>query len=130
MTITIEEIRALPVEITGQQDTQIIADALSVGRIKVIPTEIGKGRVLGTLGFAAGNALLDTIDNVEDFRHVRQLVANGWLDVGEPLTRSMIDQVCTPEDAVKLKALAEVPDPVDEFEVRCLCWSDIGEWRV
>lgn len=128
--ITLDEIRALPEEILAQQDTQLIADTLSVGRTKYISTQVGKGKVLGVLGLEAGNTLLDIIDTVNDFRHVRYLVANGWLDIEDPLTRAMIDQVCSPEDAVKLKALAEVSDPVDEMEIRKLCWSDDGRWVV
>lgn len=92
--------------------------------------EIGKGKVLGTIGLEAGNKLLDTIDTDADFRHVKQLVANGWLDVGDVLTRAMIDQVCTPADGAALKALAEFSTPTDEMTVRRVCWSADGEWLV
>lgn len=128
--ITIDDILSLPAELLAQQNTQAIADALSVGRSKLVHTEIGKGVVLATLGVTDGNALLDLIDSAPDFRHVKQLVANGWLDIADPLTRATIDQVCTFADATKLKALAEVADPVSEFDVRKLCWSDTGEWMV
>lgn len=123
----IDDILALPQAIRDLRDTQAIADALPP-IVSVKPTEIGKGRMLATLGLVSGNALLDIIDGVSDFRHVKQLVANGWLDVGDPLTRTMIDQGCSPGDAVALKALAEVVTPVDEMDVRRVCWSDNGEW--
>ena len=125
----IDDILALPAELRATQDTQAIADALPPV-VTIRAREIGKGKVLGTIGLEAGNKLLDTIDNVADFRHVKQLVANGWLDVGDALTRVMIDQVCTPEDGAALKALAEISTPIDEMTVRRVCWSDNGEWLV
>ena len=123
----IDDILALPAELRAMQDTQAIADALPPV-VTIRAREIGKGRVLGTIGLEAGNKLLDTIDTDADFRHVKQLVANGWLDVGDALTRAMIDQVCTPEDGAALKALAETSTPIDEMTVRRVCWSDNGEW--
>lgn len=114
MAITREEILASGLPLS---DHGAIAQAMSIGRTKIVKTEIGKGTILSVLGLDAGNALLDIIDTVTDFRHVKHLVANGWLDVGDPLVRFMIDQTCTPEDAVKLKALAVVNDPVSSQEV-------------
>ncbi len=125
----IDDILALPAELRAMQDTQAIADALPPV-VTIRAREIGKGKVLGTIGLEAGNKLLDTIDNVADFRHVKQLVANGWLDVGDALTRAMIDQVCAPEDGAALKALAEISTPIDEMTVRRVCWSADGEWLV
>ena len=125
----IDDVLALPAELRAMQDTQAIADALPPV-VTIRACEIGKGRVLGTIGLEAGNKLLDIIDNVADFRHVKQLVANGWLDVGDALTRAMIDQVCAPEDGAALKALAEISTPIDEMTVRRVCWSADGEWLV
>ena len=125
----IDDILALPAELRATQDTQAIADALPP-MVTIRACEIGKGRVLGTIGLEVGNTLLDIIDNVADFRHVKQLVANGWLDVGDALTRAMIDQVCAPEDGAALKALAEISTPIDEMTVRRVCWSADGEWLV
>ena len=125
----IDDILALPAELRATQDTQAIADALPPV-VSLRACEIGKGKVLGTIGLEAGNTLLDIIDNVADFRHVKQLVANGWLDVGDALTRAMIDKVCTPADGAALKALAEISTPIDEMTVRRVCWSADGEWLV
>ena len=130
MTVTLEEIRTLPVEITEQQNTQLIADALSNGRIKLVKTEIGKLTVLSALGMEAGNALLDIIDTVDTFRHIRYPLANGWLDLADPAARAMLDTLCSAENAQKLKSLAEHADIVDEYEVRKLCWSAEGGWLV
>ena len=125
----IDDVLALPAELRAMQDTQAIADALPPV-VTIRACEIGKGKVIGTIGLEAGNTLLDIIDNVADFRHVKQLVANGWLDVGDALTRTMIDQVCTPENGAALKALAEISTPIDEMTVRRVCWSADGEWLV
>lgn len=128
--ITLEEIRSLPIDILNQQNTQLIADTLSNGRIKLVKTEIGKLTVLSALGMEAGNALLDIIDTVDTFRHVRYPLANGWLDLADPAARAMLDTLCSAENAQKLKSLAEHADTVDEYEVRKLCWSAEGEWLV
>lgn len=130
----IDDIRALPVEITGQQDTQVIAEALSVGRTRLVPTEIGAGTVLMVLGIAAGNALLDVINAAPDFRHVKTLVEQGRLRIDTNLAcatlDSLVPSVLTAAQAQALKAVAEVADPVDEMDVRRLCWSDDGVWQV
>lgn len=128
------EILALPEELRQSQDTQAIADALSVGRVKLVPTEIGAGTVLMVLGIEDGNALLDVINSVSDFRHVKPLVEQGRLRIDMPLVRATLDSlvplVLTTEQADALKAVAEIPDPVDEMEVRRLCWSNEGSWQV
>lgn len=103
------------------RDDGAIAAALSVGRTKIVPTEIGKGRILATLGLTVGNSLLDVIDTAPDFRHVKQLVENGWLDIGSDLARASVDAlvptVLTQTEADVLKALAEVPDVVTPQDV-------------
>lgn len=129
----IDDIRALPAEVVADRDPVAIAAALAP-RLSIVRCEIGKGRILATLGMEAGNQLLDVIDSNADFRHVKQLVTNGWLDIGDPMTRATLDalvpQVLSAEQAAALKALAEVTTPVDEFDVRRACWSDEGEWQV
>lgn len=112
--ITYEEISATGLPLG---DHGAIADFLSVGRTKLVKTEIGKLTIIGTIGMEAGNTLLDIIDTVEDFRHVRYPLANGWLDVANPTVRSMLDMLCTPDDATLLKNLAVVNDPVSSQEV-------------
>ena len=120
--ITREEILAagLPLD-----DHGTLATTLSVGRTKLVKTEIGKLTILGTIGMAAGNALLDTIDTVDDFRHVRYPLANGWLDVANPTVRGMLDILCTLSDAALLKGLAEIPDPVSEYDIRCIMYDPL-----
>lgn len=134
--ITIADVRALPAEITNQQDTQTIADALSAGRVRLVPTEIGNGLVLETVGLDVGNALLDVIYNAPDFRYVKPLLEQGRLDIGSPLARAALDSLVgvvagfEQAHADAIKALAEASDQVSEMEVRRLCWSDEGVWQV
>lgn len=103
----------LTAEFSGVSDSDVVQQLNAVTTVRVVRTEIGKGRILETLGLSAGNALLDVIDNAPDFRHVKHLVANGWLDVGSALVRASVDalvpDVLTQEQADALKALAEQP---------------------
>lgn len=126
-----DEILALAPELLAQQDTQAIADALPE-RVTTQPTEIGKGKIISVIGLSAANAVLDVIDAHPDYRHVKQLVENGWLDIGSPLVRAALDAmvpaIISAEQASAVKALGEIRVPVDEFEVRKICWSDNGEW--
>lgn len=116
--ITYEEIMATGLPLS---DHGAIAEALSIGRTELVKTEIGKLSILGAIGMEAGNTLLDTIDTVPDFRHVRYPLTNGWLDVADPTVRSMLDTLCSPEDATKIKNLAVRPVIVSSQEVtKCL----------
>ena len=128
------EIQALDPALVASRDTQAIADALSVGRMKPSDREIGNGTILAVLGLTAGNALLDAINNVPDFRHVKPLVEQGRLSIGGPLVAialagMVLEGVITQADADKLLAIAVEPDPVSEFDVRQACWADNGIWR-
>ena len=97
-----------------------IATALSVGRVRVVSREIGKGEVLDALGLEAGNAFLDQIDSLTEFRHAKQLLANARLDIGNETTRTILDglgALLTIEQIGTLKALAEEPDPISSQQV-------------
>jgi hypothetical protein len=129
----IDDIKALPSKLLVQQDTQTIADALPP-RIITQYTEIGKGKIIGAVGLEVANNVLDVIDSNPVYRHVKQLVENGWLDIGSPLTRysidTMVPTIITQGQADTIKALGETSTPVNEYDVRCICWSDKGEWLV
>lgn len=123
--------------IIATQDSQAIADALSIGRTQVAtePTRVGKGQVLATLGMDEGNSFLDVIcsnDPVSPFRHAKDVLAAGEMDLTMPLVRGMIAALApahlTQDAADALLALGEEPAPVSEFMVRRACWSDLGEW--
>lgn len=128
------QIQALDPALLAGQDTAAIAAALSVDRTRPSGVEVGNGLVLETLGITAGNAFLDVIYNVPDFRHVRPLVEQGRLNISSPLVQatiqSLVPAVLTQPEADALCNLGCVPDPVDELTVRRLCWSDAGVWQV
>lgn len=130
----LDEIRLLPPELLATQDTAAIAAALSVGRTKPSMQEVGNGLVLETLGITAGNAFLDVIYNVPDFRHVKPLVEQGRLNISSALVQatiqSLVPAVLTQPECDALCNLGKVPDPVDELTVRRACWSDDGVWQV
>ena len=121
-------------ELLAQRDTQAIAEAVSVGRVKRVPADIGNGTILATIGIVAGNALLDAIAGTAEYRHVKPLLEQGRLRVDSDLVRATLDglvpSVLTAEQAQALKALGEQPDPVDEYAVRCIAWSDDGVWQL
>lgn len=119
------ELRALA---STPHPTQALAAALSAGRVKLVATEIGNGLILSTIGLAAGNALLDVLNTVAEFRYVRPLLDQGRLDVSTPLVRAALDGLTTPEAAAALRALAERPDPVSELAVRQAIYNDDGSF--
>lgn len=104
-------------ELIDSNDHLAIANAVNVGRVKANTREIGNGTILETLGMTAGNALLDVINNVADFRYVKPLVEQGRLVVGSALVQatvqSLVPSVLTQPQADSLKALGQSPDPVD-----------------
>lgn len=95
---------------------QAIAEALSVGRTKTMPTEVGNGTILEVLGMQAGNALLDVINNAIDFRYVKSLVEQGRLRLDSPLTigslQSLVPSVLTQAQVNALVAKATVSDSI------------------
>ena len=108
-------------EMLANRDDGAIATLVSVGRTKASGKEIGAGTILETIGFAGGNAFLDVIDNVADFRHVKRLVQDGRLIISSPLVMgtiaSMVPTVLSEESAAALLALAVVPDPVSASQI-------------
>lgn len=111
-------------------NTVALANALSLGRVKLMPREIGNGLILATIGLEAGNTLLDLIANEPIYRHVRPLLEQGRLDISTPLARASIDTMVSTEHAIALKALAEVADPVEEMDVRHAIFASSGELLV
>lgn len=97
-------------------DFHVIADLVSVGRIKAISKQAGIGTVLQTLGPVGGAAFLDSLEAMSAtnsaVKWAMKLVDRGELDFGAASTRAMIDQLLPTDVAAALKAIAEVPDPV------------------
>ena len=125
-----DDIQALDAALVASRDYQAIADALSVGRTKPQATSIGKGTIIGVLGMAVGNAFLDVIDNVADYRHIKDVIKNESFDVSLEASKfgidAMVPAVITQEQADALKALGEVPDPVTAAQVEVAMKNDDG----
>lgn len=138
MTITLDEIRLLSPEITEQQNTQLIADTLSIGRIKLIERFVGIGTILAVMA-PNGGLFLDALEALapsnSTVKWALKLIEAGGMDVGMPATRQQLiafaEQVPQLSTGIyALLSLAEIPDIVDEYEVRKLCWSAEGGWLV
>ncbi len=130
----LETIRATPELVALVPDTQAIAEAMSVGRTKKIPTEVGNGTILEVLGLSMGNALLDVINTVPDFRYVKPLVEQGRLRLDSPLTEvalgSLVPTVLTQEAKDLLISKCKVADPIAEYDVRVAIFNDDGSLKV
>lgn len=134
----LEEIKAKcsPGLLAGQ-DADAIAAAVNVGRTRIVPRLGGIGAVMETLGSVDGPLVLDALDSLKAtlpaVRWGWVLLERGELDFGSTVTRQMIDGlvmggVMTEAQGLAIKALAEQPDPVNEFDVRCAIWADDGSY--
>ena len=122
MTLLDEITAKCSAELIASRDFDAIAAAVSIGRTKPSTREIGNGTILEVLGLEAGNALLDVINNVPDFRYVKPLVEQGRLTVGSPLVQSTVQAlvpmgVLTQLQADALCALGFDPHPVTAARV-------------
>ena len=125
-----DDIQALDAALVASGDYQAIADALSAGRTKPQATAIGKGTIIGVLGMTVGNAFLDVIDNVADYRHIKDVIRAGVFDVSLEASKlgidAMVPAVITQEQADALKALGTMPDPVTAAQVEVAMKNDDG----
>ena len=137
----------VPEEVLASRDSQAIADAFNVGRVRLVSRLIGERGVLDALGPIAGEAFLAALEAITSaealpeparpyFGALRRGVAwlkSEGLDLGSSTTRSLLDLLASVGvlDAAAvgtIKALARTPDAIDELTVRRLAWSDNGEW--
>ena len=145
----LDDIRALPAALLAAHDTQAIANALSVGRVRLHERLISERGVLAALPVPAGDLFLKALEafaatalpDGHPLAAYHGTIARGvsWLkgeglDLGDPLTRTLLDTlamagVIDAASVATLKALAEQPDPIDEMTVRRACWSDDGVWQ-
>ena len=133
-----DEIKAkCSAELLAGQDADAIAAAVNVGRTRIAPRLGGIGAVMETLGAVDGPLVLDALDSLKAtmpaVRWGWVLLERGELDFGSTVTRQMIDGlvtggVMTEAQGLAIKALAEQPDPVAEFDVRCAIWADDGSY--
>ena len=125
-----DDIQLLDPALIASRDYQAIADVLSAGRTKPQTTAIGKGTIIGVLGMAVGNAFLDVIDNVPDYRHIKDVIRAGVFDVSLDASKfgidAMVPGVLTQAEANALKALGAAPDPVTAAQVEVAMKNDDG----
>ena len=134
----LEEIKTkCSAELLAGQDADAIAAVVNVGRTRVAPRLGGIGAVMETLGAVDGPLVLDALDSLKAtlpaVRWGWVLLERGELDFGATVTRQMIDGlvmggVMTEAQGLAIKALAEQPDPVTEFDVRRAIWADDGSY--
>lgn len=134
----LEEIKTkCSAELLASQDADAIAAAVNVGRTRIVPRLGGIGAVMETLGSVDGPLVLDALDSLKAtlpaVRWGWVLLERGELDFGSTVTRQMIDGlvmggVMTEDQGLSIKALAEQPDPVSEFDVRRAIWADDGSY--
>ena len=116
-------------------DTQAIADALSAGRTRWKPTDIGVGTIIEVLGLAAANPVLDALYASPDYRHVKPLLERGRLRLDSVAQAGMLQPLVTSELLTQaqldaLVARAKEPAPVDEYDVRMAIYNDDGSLKV
>lgn len=125
-------------ELIASRDHQAIADAVNVGRTKVITRLGGIGLVLETLGPTYGAALLDNLQvmttTVPALKWAWYLIERGELDFGSAATRGMIDQMVT--DGIMpasvgalLKGVAETADTVTAAQVEIAMKDETGAYK-
>jgi hypothetical protein len=120
--LTINEKTAIdPLLVPNNRNDVEIANILSIGRTKLVSKKIGRGDVLSTIGFSAGNAILDEIDTNPIYRHIKPDLDRSDLDISSPLARQTLDTIATNAlvigfnqvHADAIKALALIPDPIN-----------------
>lgn len=87
---------------------------------------IGKGGILSVLGFQLGNEVLDFIESEPLYRHVKHLLIDGRLDLGEPLTEIALQSLIggnfpsgtiTAQQINTLIAMGEVPLKLEVMKI-------------
>ena len=110
--------------VAERRDAQIAA-ALSEGRTKLVPTEIGSGTILAALG-EGGGAFLDALVAIgESNRNVywtMDLIRQGRLRIDLPATRAGMQGLAAAVPALApavqvLLTLGYEPDPISHAEV-------------
>ena len=120
--ITRDEILALAMPL---DDHGAIADALSVGRTKVVATPIGIGTVLAVMAPIGGDFLnaLEAMGAADsNVKWALKMIEQGTFDVGHPVTRAQLEAfaLAAPVMATGIAALLNVAvqaDPVSSQEV-------------
>jgi hypothetical protein len=128
--ITRDEILAtgLPLD-----DHGALAEALSVGRTKVVTSPIGIGTVLAAMAPSGGDFLnaLESMGAIDsNVKWALKMIEQGTFDVGHPVTRAQLQAfaVAVPTMVAGIDALlnvALVPDVVTEHDIRCAIYDPL-----
>lgn len=120
--ITKDEILALGLSL---DDHGVLAEALSIGRTKVVSREVGIGTIMAVMA-PNGGAFLDALESMSasdsEVKWTLRLIDKGTFDIGMPVTREQLAvfKQAAPTLAPGIDALlnvAIVPDPVTSQEV-------------
>jgi hypothetical protein len=108
-----------------------LAALLSVGRTRFNDATIGNGIILDVLGMEKGTAVLDMIHSTPAYKYVITLLDQGR---AEPRTKAfqgalatlVAGQAITQDEAGRLMATAQEPDPVTRMDVMDALFNDDG----
>lgn len=121
-----------------QVDTEQVAQLISVGKTKLVPTEIGSGTILAVVG-ETGGAFIDTLVAISASNRnlfwTMDLIKQGRLRIDLQATRDSMGAlaIAVPSIAPAIDALLTLgyaPDPFGEFEVRQAIFNDDGSKRI
>lgn len=140
-------IKARPDLVALLPDTAAVAAALSVGRTRYVERLITERRIMDVLGVVAGDAFLSALEGFAaaslapdnplrpvqpGFRRaLAWLKSPDGIDIGSAQARALLGALATAgivdaAHAAVVIALAAVPDPVPEFDVRRAVFADNG----
>lgn len=113
------------------KDCAELARIRSIGRVRSNSREVGNGTILDTIGFVAGNALLDEINTNTNYRYVKPLFEQGRLLIGSALVVATLQTMVTgglvtQANADKLVALGKEPNPYTAQEVAVAVFNEDG----
>ena len=123
-------IEAYPDQVAARDD-QAIADALSIGRMKIIPRPIGIGTIVGVM-YPNGGLFLKQLEDMAavtpetadslNVKYTMEVIRAGNFDVGDPTYRLYLQAFAQgytdfADGIAALLALAVMPDPVTVGEV-------------
>jgi hypothetical protein len=115
----------------ANRELDMLAALLSEGRTRFNGATIGNGIILDVLGMEKGTAVLDMIHATPAYKYVITLLDQGR---AEPRTTAFQDalaalvagQAITQDEASKLLATAQEPDPVTRMDVKDALFDDAG----
>ncbi len=132
--ITLADIQAkCSPELLASHDYAAIADAVNVGRTKVVERLGGIGTVLTALGPDGGAALLDQLETLAEttpaVKWGLMLIKGDNFDFGLPSSRAMITALVPEPARSALLDIAVVPDPVSAAECEIEMKNSDGSYK-